>query len=177
VRFAIRPRVRPAPGEHRAMVYFTQQPSATASDERIRILFRLGAAVYAYAGNVTRQGRLVDVSRDGNAPSPQFLFDIESGGNAHVRLDGQYAVWPASAYPGRPGTLELADLGKPNFELPPALAAAGRLPSTPVLPGNRRQVPLSIDPTLPAGAYVLDVRGALGDAVIARAVPFTLPAP
>jgi hypothetical protein len=176
VRIGIRPRVRPAPGEHRAMVYFTQQPSGEHVDDRLHILFRFGAAVYAYVGNVTRRGTLLGVSQDSDDRSPRFLFDVESQGDAHVRLNGQYVVWPESVYPGRPGTLILDGPGGTSTRLPPSAAAAGRLPTTPVLPGSRRNLPLAIAPALPAGAYVLDVKGQLGEKDLARAVPFTVSA-
>lgn len=176
VRFAIRPRVRPEPGEHRAMIYFTEVPSGSATEGRVRVVFRVGAAIYAHVGDVTRRGKLRDVSRDGDSVPARFLFDIESEGKAHIRLDGQYAVWPASAYPGRPGTRALEDLGRPEFEPPKPIVIAGRLPTTPVLPGARRRIPLSLGASLSPGRYVLDVSGVLGETEIRREVPFTVSA-
>jgi hypothetical protein len=174
VRFAIRPRVRPTPGEHRAIVYFTQQAPDTPADDRIQILFRLGAVIYAYVGEVTHRGRLLGVTRDAGTNPPGFQLDIASEGNAHVRLNGQYLVWPESAYPGRPGTRAIDGLGKPTVQVPKPLVAAGRLPTTPVLPGSRRSIPLLTGRVLEPGGYVLDIQGILGDVPIDRAVPFTV---
>lgn len=44
VRFSVRPKVKPEPGEHRAMIFFEQVPPDDDAPE-IRFVFRLGAAV------------------------------------------------------------------------------------------------------------------------------------
>ncbi|MDX1388368.1 MAG: hypothetical protein R3344_04215, partial [Acidobacteriota bacterium] len=97
VRFSIRPKIRPLPGEHRAMLYFEQVlPEETAA--RIRLKFKVGVAVYAFAGDVTREGTLhgIDVVH-GQNPA-HFRFDVSSDGTAHVRLHGEYEVYRADDY-------------------------------------------------------------------------------
>lgn len=175
VRFSIRPRVRPRDGEHRAMVYFEEQQPEEGP--RTQVLFKLGVAVYAYAGSVARSGAInsIDVAAD-----PQFLsaaIDISSTGNAHIRLDGQYAVWPLGTFPGVSSVALMPDVQKPGFEAPEPILAAGLLPTLPILAGTRRQLVLSGAHALPAGRYMLAVVGTLAGEAFRDAIEFTVPAP
>ncbi|MEM7588150.1 MAG: molecular chaperone [Acidobacteriota bacterium] len=167
VRFSVRPQVEPEPGEHRAVIYVTSQPSQEKSLS-MRFTLKLGMAVYGYVGDVQRAGTLHDVRVDG----PTALFDLSSTGTAHVRLDGQYAVWLADRYPGGGEIRPLAEPG--SAELPPGMLQAGALPAKPVLAGTRRQMPLQFAEALAPGEYVLDVKGRLGETAIDRAVPFVV---
>ena len=108
---------------------------------------------------------------------PMASFDIESRGSAHVRMLGQYVVWPKSRYPGAQETSEISSLGKPDSELPEGALDAGFLPSLPVLPDSRRQVPMSLTRQLPPGQYVLDLNGNLGDQPLDMGIPFIVGAP
>lgn len=179
VRFAIRPRVQPQAGEHRAMVLLEEVPSANSNSQSkgVRIIGRLGVAVYAYVGNIKRSGVLNSVTVDTKPKAPWAIFDVSSEGNGYVRLNGQYAVWPAAQYPGVEVTKPIADVGKPTAKVPETILDAGVLPDTPVLPNNRRRILLPIKKTLPPGQYVLDIKGDLSGKSINQGIPFTVPQP
>ena len=171
VRFSVRPKVRPEPGEHRAIIYFEQPPSNEGS---IAVVGRIGVAVYGYVGPVTRLGELNGIAVDAKAAAPVAGLDITSLGTAHVRLGGQYAIWPAAAYPGVETTRFLPELGEREIVLPEAIVDVGFLPALPVLPGDRRTLPLYLPPGMPPGEYVLDINGNLSGEPLDLAVPFTV---
>ncbi|MGB3651080.1 MAG: fimbria/pilus periplasmic chaperone, partial [Rivularia sp. (in: cyanobacteria)] len=67
VRFAIRPKVEPKPGEHRAVLYLQEVPSQasqTESSNSVTTVGRLGIIIYAYAGEIKRVGALNSVNVD-----------------------------------------------------------------------------------------------------------------
>ncbi len=173
VRFSVRPRVEPEDGEHRAMIYLNQVlPEGGDGAKGIRFRFQYGVTVYGYAGEVRRAGELHAVTAVPGTGPVRFDFDLSSTGNAHVRMEGQYAIWPAEAYPGAEHT-ELVT-GK-DARPPAAVIHAGDLPALPVLAGTRRTMPLQPKLELPPGSYVLDLNGTLHDEVLDLAVPFTVP--
>jgi hypothetical protein len=176
VRFSIRPRVRPEPGEHRAMIYF-DQILPEGSPGKLRVKFRVGVAIYAHAGEIVRSGRLNSVRVVSGTNPVTAKFDISSEGLSHVRLAGQFAVWPASRYPGYENTSSIDELGRPEATLPPAVLLAGRLPARPVLPGTRREVLLHTSAKLPPGSYVLDLNGEMPGESIDLGIPFSVPHP
>jgi P pilus assembly chaperone PapD len=159
VRFSIRPRSAPAPGEHRAMIYLEELPRREPG-KAVTVAFNIGVAVYAYAGEVTRSGTLHGVRVERLGDEPVGLLDIASTGTAHVRLDGRYTIWKAGTVPGGEPAARLAAA---EGELPAGAVAAGSLPTTPVLPGTRRTIPLPLGHGLEAGQYVLVVAGGLGN--------------
>jgi len=174
VRFSIRPRVRPAPGEHRAMIYFEEQPREV-TDGQLQVLFKVGVAVYAYAGDISRVGELDDVQVRSNDTIFNAAFDIGSRGNAHVRMMGQYAIWPADRFPGLDSVRPFQDIGRPDFQPPEPVLRVGSLPTTPVLAGTTRQLILAAAHSLVPGDYVFTAVGTLGGDEIRRAVPFQVP--
>lgn len=170
VRFSIRPKVRPETGEHRALIYFRQLPPPPDDNPSFNVLYRVGLAVYAQAGELDRRAILHEVAvTDG-----LVQFDVDCPGNAHVRFDGQYAVWPADGFPGSDATTLIANVGKAEASVPESVLEAGELPGTPVLPGTRRTLSLELQQALPPGAYVLDLNGTLGAEPLDRAVSFTV---
>lgn len=174
VRFAIRPKVQPKSGEHRAVIYFEEVPPGNDKSKGVRIVGRLGVVIYGYVGNIKRLGVLNSVTVDTKPKAVGAIFDISNQGNAYVRLTGQYAIWPAAQYPGAEATKPIANLGKPEAKVPANLLDAGLLPSSPVLPENRRQLRLPITKTLPPGNYVLDIKGDLSGVPIKKGIPFTV---
>ena len=176
VRFSIRPRVRPEPGEHRAMIYFNQVLPEATEQRILRVRFNVGVAVYALVGDPSRRGRLNAVSVDNESNPVLTRFDVSSDGQAHVRLAGQYAVYPAAVYPGVEETVGL-DRELREGRLPEHVLLAGYLPSRPVLPDTRRDVLLRLSRELPPGDYVLDLNGEIAGELIDRAVPFNVPDP
>jgi hypothetical protein len=97
VRVAIRPAGALAPGEHRAMVYFDEVlHRAPRNSVGVRGRFRIGAAIYAYQGEPQRLGHISGLQVDAKGLTAQ----LASGGTAHARLQGFYAIWRADAFPG-----------------------------------------------------------------------------
>ena len=86
VRFAIRPAVQLADGEHRAMVYFTEQLPSDDDPNTVtmRSRLRIGAAVYAQVGEVVRQGTINGIE----ARTDSLTFSITNTGSANTRLNG-----------------------------------------------------------------------------------------
>jgi hypothetical protein len=159
VRYAVRPRVRPEKGEHRAMIYFTEllplEEELMTPVQGTRALFNIGVGVYAYAGDVERTGTLNAVRLD---PSSVRL-EILSEGSAHVRLNGEFAIRPV------PGVGEVG---------PMQAVYTGTLPTTPVLPGSQRELRFVFEDPLPPGEYVVELAGALSGQPIDRQLRFNL---
>jgi hypothetical protein len=170
VRFAVRPRVEPTPGEHRAMIYFEQDESLLNTEVAgLRALFRIGVTVYAYSGEIQRVAVLHEIRVD---EGPILVLDVGSEGNAHVRLLGTWGVWPADVYPGPEAASPVDPSGPPEAPI----VAHGTLPEGPVLAGTRRNLVSSLPADLPPGDYVLDVDGSLSGLDVSRGLAFTVPA-
>ncbi|MEA5505307.1 fimbria/pilus periplasmic chaperone [Halotia wernerae UHCC 0503] len=175
IRFAIRPRVQPKSGEHRAVIYFEEIPSTNGKVKDLRSVGRIGVVLYGYVGDIKRVGVLNSITVDSKPNGATALFDVSSQGTGYVRLNGQYAIWPAAKYPGANATKPINDLEKPGKKLPENLLAAGSLPLLPVLPDTRRRLPLTIPKTLAPGKYVLDINGELNGIKIKQGIPFIIP--
>jgi hypothetical protein len=175
IRFAIRPRVKPQSGEHRAVLYLEEVAQKNPASKGVDIIGKLGVTIYGYVGDIKRIGVLNAVNVDTKKNNLNAVFDISSQGNASVRLNGQYAIWPAAKYPGAEATKPIANLDKPQAKITEPVADAGFLPTTPVLPASRRQVLLPITKKLSPGNYVLDINGELNGVAIKKGIPFTVP--
>jgi P pilus assembly chaperone PapD len=175
VRFAIRPRVEPTAGEHRAMIYFEEQ-ARTDVDVPVQVLFKVGVAVYGYAGEIERRGVLSEVQVAADNRVMSAAFDIDNPGNAHVRMKAQWGIWPVDHFPGVDAVAQIPDLGNDGVELPESMLMAGWLPNTPVLGGNRRQILHATAHRLTPGRYVFAALGELGPETFRRAVEFQVPA-
>ncbi|MEH2435623.1 MAG: fimbria/pilus periplasmic chaperone [Nostoc sp.] len=178
IRFAIRPKVQPQPGEHRAVLYLQEVSpvSPIKSSQGVRVNARLGVVIYGYVGEIKKIGILNSITVDTKPNALKAVFDITNKGNAYIRLSGQYAIWPAAQYPGAEATKPIANTGKTDAKLPDSVLDVGSLPSSPVLPDSTRQIKLPITKTLPPGNYVLDVNGELSGVPIDKGIPFTVPA-
>ena len=176
VRFAVRPRVAPDAGEHRAMLYFEEMLPEERNAGEVYVNFKVGVAVYGNAGEIRREPELhgIEVVSDHRVFAARF--DLSSHGNAHVRLGGQYAIWPVTAFPGASAVIPIAKVGEAGAELPPGVLAAGLLPSVPVLAGTRREIPLIVRHALPAGEYVFATLGAISGRQFRESVRFLVPA-
>lgn len=175
VRFAVRPRVQPEDGEHRAMLYFEEVLPEDRNEGEVYVNFKVGVAVYGNAGEVRRESDMhgIEVVSDHRVLAARF--DLTSHGNAHVRMAGQYAIWPVNMFPGVSAVAPIADAGQPEAILPPGVLAAGKLPAIPVLAGTRREVPLVLQHTLPAGEYVFATLGDVSGSEFREAVRFVVP--
>lgn len=98
VRLSIRPPVKPAPGEHRAIIYFTEEPVAAIESEEakpVEVLFKLGVGVYAYADDVQRASSIQTIGLDNKLLT--LTTSIANKGNVHTRLKGNYSIWKKKA--------------------------------------------------------------------------------
>ncbi|HZP65078.1 MAG TPA: hypothetical protein VFB32_02105 [Rudaea sp.] len=180
VRFAVRPAVELAPGEHRAMLIFDEvpqpqplgAPSANGAQTALRARFQFRTAIYVQVGQVTRTATISDLST-----SPKGIHTtINATGNANTRFDGQYMVWKKESFPGLEKVALLPNANDPKASLPSGMVRAGGLPGQPVLPGGTRAYQIAFDSPLPPGAYVVVMLGRLGDEKLSRQIPLVVPA-
>ncbi len=172
VRFAIQPKVELPPGEHRLILLVAPQPRAAAQAEGVSVstVVQLGSVVYVNVGEPIREATLHGITLDPVNPTG-VEFDISSTGNAHVRLDGQYAIWRASEYPGAENTAPIVPReGEDPF--PQGVVNVESIRDTPILADTRRTVLQELTQTLDPGEYVLDINGSLIDAPIDTGLPF-----
>lgn len=152
VRFAVRPERLSGPGEHRAMLFFSEV--VDTSHRALKLRFRLGVPIYAGFGEMHSVARLHAVELDD--AMQQLSLDISATGNAQVRADGYYLFWPMNEYPAETSALSLVrELAQHPGREPPAHTAGGRLMTKPVFPGTRRSVSASIAPPPEPGNYML----------------------
>ena len=171
VRFAIRPAVPLGPGEHRAMIFFNEQPQGAQPKGTFRALFRLGAAIYARVSPYTMLGEILSVRPDAHGVS----FEVRNSGSATTRMEGQFVVWKKGSVPAT-GPWP-AHLGQPDFKPPKGLATSGALPLDADLPGLTRSVRLQFNDKagLAPGSYVIYLRGHFGTPAIDRELAFVVP--
>lgn len=174
VRFAIRPKIKPAAGEHRAVIYFEEIPSNTES-ETVSTKAAIGVVVYAYSGKIKRIGNINSVTVDAKPNAINAVFDVSNKGNAHVRMQGQYAIWKAANYPGAKATQWIKNVGN-NKKLPANVIRVGKLELPPVLPSENRKLLQTLTEKLPPGNYVLDINAGLSGTPIDKGIPFTVKA-
>jgi fimbrial chaperone protein len=96
VRFAIRPTMLPAAGEHKAIIYVREQlPPSTEKVLRAKVAYAL--PVYATMGDVIESVVVHDLSY--NKQSAAIILDIENAGNKHIRPNGFIGLWSKADYP------------------------------------------------------------------------------
>ncbi|HED31405.1 MAG TPA: molecular chaperone [Prosthecochloris aestuarii] len=163
IRFAIRPPVKPEPGEHRAIVYFTEQPAKDAEETAVQVLFKLGVGIYGYTDPLDKQAQLASLSL--NRAQKQISATITNTGNVHTRIKGNYTIWKAGSFPGFDAMNRY--LSQPDENQRPAgLVTSGSMTNTPVLPGMTRTITTDL-PELPANA-IIAVSGAMGETRIEK---------
>ncbi|NJL60532.1 MAG: fimbria/pilus periplasmic chaperone [Methylacidiphilales bacterium] len=177
LRFAIRPKVQPKDGEHRAVIYIEEiVPQSKENSQSVTTIGRVAVVVYGFAGNIKRVGNLNSINVDAKPNSVNAIFDISSSGNANVRMKGQYSIWRAANYPGAKTTQQISGAGSSDIKLPANVVDAGILKDTPVLAGTSRKLVMPITKKLPPGNYILDINGDLNGTAIDKGIPFTVPA-
>jgi P pilus assembly chaperone PapD len=176
VRFAIRPKVKPVPGEYRAVIYLEEIPSSSNIDS-VESIGRIGVVIYGNAGEIKRIGSVNSVTVDTKPNAIKAVFDVSNKGNAHIRMGGQYAIWRAANYPGAKATQPIDGAGNSKAKLPANVVQAGTLELPPVLPNNTRKLVLPLIGKLPPGNYVLDVNANLSGMAVDTGIPFTVPSP
>ena len=177
VRFAIRPKVKPKSGEHRAVIYFEEEEiSSKAQLNTIKAKATIGVVVYAYSGEIKRVGTVNSVNVDTKPNSIKAVFDVSNKGNAHIRMRGQYAIWHANKYPGAKATQFIKNVGNSKKKLPANIIRVGKIKVPPVLPNTNRQLLQTLTKKLPPGNYVLDINAELSGVPIDKGIPFTVKA-
>lgn len=179
VRFAIRPAIELTPGEHRAIVYFDQVlgPDKDPDKATLRSRFRVGAAVYGQVGEPVRQGKLKMVRMQNTTA----YLTIQNTGNANVRMQGNWSLWDASKFPGQDVSVP-ADVDEEQEDvLTDGMLATGVLPTTPILPADTRDIPLSLSDlettaTIPHD-LILIIKGKIGENHLNETVPVVIPEP
>ncbi|TCD47427.1 fimbria/pilus periplasmic chaperone [Chlorobium sp. N1] len=168
VRFSIRPRVKPDPGEHRAIIYFTEQPSRDPQTG-VQLLFRLGVGVYAYVDPVVKKGALSSLRLDRTRKTIQA--ELTNHGNVHTRLKGNWSIWRKGTFPGYGVMAECLNT-KPGEQMPEGFVAAGSMNTTPVLAGSQRVLSTSIPlPDAPEGGYEVAVAATVDGRRIEKLFP------
>lgn len=159
VRLAVRPRVQPEHGEHRAMVFFNQL-SGEEQGRDFNYKFNVGVPIYAYFGDVKRKADVLGMEFD--PIKLQFAFDIASKGNSYVRPEGVFVAMKAKDAGSDADILKRLDLEKMTVDGLGALAS-GKLSAKPVFAGTRRQVtsPVPIKEILNE-PYVVAIKVTLG---------------
>lgn len=175
VRFAIRPKVKPNPGEYRAVIYLEEIAPENPDSTNINTLGRVGVVIYGYAGEIKRVGTVNSVTVETKPNLIKAVFDVSNQGNAHIRMAGQYAIWRAANYPGAKATQPINGVDNPKTKLPANVMKAGILELPPVLPNTHRQISLPLIRKLPPGNYVLDINANLSGTPVDTGIPFTVP--
>jgi fimbrial chaperone protein len=172
VRFSIRPTVKPEPGEHRAMIYFIEQPSTAKADsaKALEILFKLGVGVYGQADPVKHAGNLNQFSFD--KASSSLIADISNSGNVHTRLKGNFSLWKKDAFPGLNAAGKLSEQQKPENQ-PKGLMLSGQINQSPVLAGSHRIIRTRIPLPKTPGSYVIAVNAEMDGKAIEKAFAVT----
>lgn len=163
VRIAVRPRVEPVDGEHRAMVFFRQLNS---EGKGLNFKFNVGVPIYAFFGEVTREAELLGMEFD--PIKLQFVFDVASKGNSYVRPEGVFLAMKAADAGSDADILKRLDLEKMTVDGLGALAS-GKLAAKPIFGGTRRQVtsPVPIKEILNE-PYVVAIKASIGQQTFAE---------
>ncbi|MCG8341701.1 MAG: molecular chaperone [Chlorobiales bacterium] len=173
VRLSIRPPVKPAPGEHRALIYFTEEPAdnvAPGEETPVEVLFKLGVGVYANASPTKKAATLTGLSLDKSGNT--LRASITNSGNVHTRLKGIYSIWKKADFPGIHNA-EKYVAGESAEKAPEGLVASGQLNQTPVLPGHTRTVVTQLPDLSAPGSYIVAVAGTLDEKKIEKTYPLS----
>lgn len=164
IRFSIRPRLSPTPGEHRAIIYFTEQSQAI-NPEQSEMLFKLGVGVYGYTDPVRHAAILHVLAYD--RASGTLRVEIQNDGNVHTRFKGDYAVWKKGTFPGFKAMSSYLHLPK-DQKYPDELISVGNMNNTPVLAGNRRTLMTKVVVPDDKTPYVIAVQGTIDGKTIEK---------
>ena len=172
LRFSIRPYTKPHIGEHRAMIYLDQGGTGVKGPRGVSFRFRIGVPIYANVGKPLRFGSISGVV----AEPTRIGFNIKNAGKYNVRFKGNYGIWKNNRFPGSNTASRMlaTSATSKKFRKPKSAILAGNLPSTPVLPGYRRTIPIKMKSKLNPGNYKIFLRGNLGDSPLNKTYSFTI---
>ncbi len=159
VRFSIHPRVKPEPGEHRAILYLVEEPPAVDPGSGIQLLSRFGISIYGYVQPVNHAARLLDLSY--SQSTGIISAQVLNTGNVHARLRGKYVIWKKGSFRGLSSTKRLLETIEPGKE-PEGYVASGIIPGNPVLAGTTMRYSMKAPlPRQGGGPYVVAIIGEL----------------
>ncbi len=171
VRFAVRPRVVPEPGEHRAMVFFNQDPDAEINSGKT-LVFNIGIPIYTYVGDYWRTTQIdgFELIPDDNNQTAKFVISATNSGNAHSRAQGFFGYWKRDNFPGKDTAVAMLRDEKRIREEGQAsgMIYYNKLNSVALLPGTTREIITDVILPAEAGEYYLVVSAQFGDAEIAE---------
>lgn len=170
IRYSVRPAVIPEPGEHRAMIYLSEEGDDNANTDggAVKVLFRYGMAVYGVSGAKHESADLESLTFD--KPAMTIKAVIHNTGNIHTRLTGDYTIWKSGTFPGFKAMKEYLAKQK-SGATPAGLIASGSLHSTPVLPGHRRTIMEKLEITGSREGIVIALAGKIGNRTIEKVFP------
>lgn len=170
IRFAVRPRVAPEVGEHRAMVFFNQDMDAEINADKT-LVFNIGLPVYTYVGEYARTTEINDVQFiPGEENTGEILIQATNNGNAHSRAQGFFGYWKRDNFPGlETASTMLRDETRIRSEgADTGLVYYGKLNSVALLPGTQREIPTELAIPAESGSHYLVVSATFGDAEISE---------
>jgi len=157
VRFSIRPRLKPRPGEHRAIMFLVEEPAQATPVTGTPVFMRFGISIYGYVKPVIHSARLLNLSY--NQSTAIISAHVINSGNVHTRLKGRYAVWEKGQFPGLATTKKVLETLKPGKE-PAGYVTSGFIPGNPVLAGTERRYTMKVSlPKQSRGPYVVAIIG------------------
>ncbi|NTW56319.1 MAG: molecular chaperone [Chlorobiaceae bacterium] len=158
IRFSISPRVKPEPGEYRAMLYLIEESDPADAGKGLLITAKLGVGIYAYMAPVVRSPKITDMTF--NRALSTISLHLLNEGNVHARLRGRYVAWKKNAFSGLGALKKLPDIIEPGHE-PSGYLAQGFFPGDPVLPKTERSYNLKLNIPQNSGPYIVAVFGEL----------------
>ena len=166
IRYSVRPGVRPEPGEHRAMIYLSEQGEGHGPEgQGFRIRFRYGLAMYGYSGSRRESAEIEGLSLDKGSLALKAV--VRNTGNIHTRLTGSYAIWKPGSFPGFRQMMKMIEEGQGGLR-PEGLIATGSLHSTPILPGQRRTITEPLGAAGPKEGCEVSIIGRIGGSRIEK---------
>lgn len=138
VRMAIRPKTKPEAGEHRAMIFFTQQQKEQSKG--VNVLFNIGVPVYAFFGDIEKNATLHSMSY--LADKQELSFELSNEGNVYVRPSGAFMI---AGDTGLSDEELLATLNAKDGSAHADALAHGKFAAKPVFAGERRTLNAILD--------------------------------
>lgn len=167
VRFSIRPRVKPEPGEHRAILYLSEEENPEKKSGTIQMLGQYGIGIYGAVEPIKREAGLSSLSFDHKTKT--LSASVRNHGNVHTRLRGSYSVWKKGAFPG----LKVAKALPATFEegkKPEGLITSGTFAGGPTLPGFNRTYQSRLAIPDNSGVFVVAFTGELDGVAVDKVV-------
>jgi P pilus assembly chaperone PapD len=161
IRFSVRPRIKPEPGEYRAIIYLVEEPDAQGDKESpVQFVGKFGVGVYGNVEPVVHAPKLIDLSY--KRPESVISLHLRNSGNVHARFRGRYIVWEKESFPGLDTVRKLSDVIEPGKE-PKGYLGSGAFPGDPVLAGTDRLYKVKVTIPKVSVPYFVVVLGELDE--------------